>query len=116
LIKVALRPPVCVYSVAAACAKAALDESGDLPTVDGTEQINKYSGQPDSTGLTDALAWTKEKLGEFYDWAKVEVPKAVGVIQSKLDEGMIVVRARVHEWLKNIKKIDPIHCKICTMR
>jgi nucleoside-diphosphate-sugar epimerase len=86
LIKVALRPPVCVDSVAAACAKAALDESGDLPTVDGTEQINKYSGQPDSTGLTDALTWTKEKLGEFYDWAKVEVPKAVDAIQSKLDE------------------------------
>ena len=86
LIKVALRPPVCVDSVAAACAKAALDESGNLPTLDGTEQINAYSGQPDSTGLTEALAWTKEKLGEFYDWAKVEVPKAVDAIQTKLDE------------------------------
>ncbi|KAL3781344.1 hypothetical protein ACHAWO_010732 [Cyclotella atomus] len=87
LIKVALRPPVCVDSVAAACAKAALDESGDLPTtLDGTEQINKYAKQPDSTGLTDALAWTREKLGEFYNWAKVEVPKALDSIQSKLDE------------------------------
>lgn len=85
LIKVALRPPVCVDSVAAACAKAALEE-GDLQTLDGTEQINGYSGQPKSTGLTDALEWSKEKLGEFYDWAKVEVPKAVDAIQAKVDE------------------------------
>ena len=87
LIKVALRPPVCVDSVAAACAKAALDDSGvDLPTLDGTEQINAYSGQPKSTGLTDALEWSKVKLGEFYDWAKVEVPKAMDAIQTRLDE------------------------------
>ena len=59
LIKVALRPPVCVDSVAGACAKAALDE-GSLPTLDGTYEINEYSGQPKSTGLTDALEWSKE--------------------------------------------------------
>lgn len=86
LIKVALRPPVCVDSVAAACAKAALDESGSLPVLDGTEQINAYSGQPKSTGLTDALEWSKGKLGEFYEWAKVEVPKAIDTVQNKIDE------------------------------
>ena len=85
LIKVALRPPVCVDSVAAACAKAAMDES-NLRTLDGTEEINAYSGQPKSTGLTEALKWTKEKSVEFYDWAKVEVPKAIDTVQSKIDE------------------------------
>ncbi|KAL9180599.1 hypothetical protein ACHAXT_011052 [Thalassiosira profunda] len=87
LIKVALRPPVCVDSVAAACAKAALDESGAaLPTLDGTEEINAYSGQPDSTGLTDALEWSKEKAIEFYEWAKPEVQKAIEGVQSKIEE------------------------------
>eukprot|EP00577_Skeletonema_sp_RCC1716_P020037 CAMPEP_0113416254 /NCGR_PEP_ID=MMETSP0013_2-20120614/25020_1 /TAXON_ID=2843 ORGANISM="Skeletonema costatum, Strain 1716" /NCGR_SAMPLE_ID=MMETSP0013_2 /ASSEMBLY_ACC=CAM_ASM_000158 /LENGTH=312 /DNA_ID=CAMNT_0000303301 /DNA_START=67 /DNA_END=1005 /DNA_ORIENTATION=+ /assembly_acc=CAM_ASM_000158 len=87
LIKVALRPPVCVDSVAAACVKAALDDSGaDLPTLDGTEAINTYSGQPKSTGLTDALTWSKEKLTEFYGWAKVEVPKAIDTVQQKIEE------------------------------
>jgi nucleoside-diphosphate-sugar epimerase len=87
LIKVALRPPVCVDSVAAALVRAALDESGAaLPTLDGTEAINAYSGQPKSTGLTDALNFSKEKLIEFYDWAKVEVPKAIETVQSKIEE------------------------------
>ena len=87
MIKVALRPPVCVDSVAAACAKAALDDSGaDLPVLDGTEEINAYSGQPKSTGLTDALEWSKDKAVEFYGWAKVEVPKAIDAVQSKIDE------------------------------
>ena len=87
LIKVALRPPVCVDSVAAACAKAATDESGAaLSTLDGTEAINAYSGQPKSTGLTDALEFTNEKLTEFYDWAKVELPKALDTVQSKIEE------------------------------
>lgn len=87
LIKVALRPPVCVDSVAAACAKAAADESGSaLPVLDGTDDINAYSGQPKSTGLTDALEWSKGKAIEFYDWAKVEVPKAIDAVQSKIDE------------------------------
>ena len=87
LIKVALRPPVCVDSVAAACAKAAMDESGaDLPVLDGTEDINGYSGQPKSTGLTDGLEWSKVQAIKFYDWAKVEVPKAIDAVQSKVDE------------------------------
>ena len=85
LIKVALRPPVCVDSVAGACAKAALDE-GSLPTLDGTYEINEYSGQPKSTGLTDALEWSKEQAIKFYDWAKVEVPKAIENVQAKIDE------------------------------
>lgn len=87
LIKVALRPPVCVDSVAAACAKAAMDDSGAaLPVLDGTDQINAYSGQPKSTGLTDALEWSKGKAIDFYDWAKVEVPKAIDAVQKKVDE------------------------------
>ena len=87
LIKVALRPPVCVDSVATACAKAALDESCDnLPVLDGTVDINKYSGQPESTGLTDALEWSKVQIVKFYDWAKVQVPKAIDVLQSKIEE------------------------------
>ncbi len=88
LIKVALRPPVCVDSVAAACAKAALDDSSaSFPTIlDGTYEINEYSGQPKSTGLTDALEYGKEEAIKFYDWAKVEVPKAINTIQSKIKE------------------------------
>mmetsp|Transcript_13897 Transcript_13897/g.30411 ORF Transcript_13897/g.30411 Transcript_13897/m.30411 type:complete len:311 (-) Transcript_13897:129-1061(-) len=87
LIKVALRPPVCVDSVAGACAKAVLDESGSpLPTLDGTVQINEYSGQSKATGLTDAITWSKGKLIDFYDWAKVEVPKAIDWTQKKIDE------------------------------
>lgn len=88
LIKVALRPPVCVDSVAAACAKAAMDDStASFPTIlDGTYEINKYSGQPKSTGLTDALEYGKEQAIKFYDWAKVEVPKAIDTVQSKIEE------------------------------
>jgi nucleoside-diphosphate-sugar epimerase len=87
LIKVALRPPVSVDSVASACAKAAMDESGTIPHVlDGTMRINEYSGQPKATGLTDALAWGREQAIRFYDWAKVEVPKAIDTVQSKIEE------------------------------
>lgn len=87
LIKVALRPPVCVDAVAGACVRAVLDASGaDLPVLDGTDAINEYSGQPRSTGLTDALEWSKEQAVRFYGWAKVEVPKALDTVQSKIDE------------------------------
>ncbi|KAL3811813.1 hypothetical protein ACHAXA_003538 [Cyclostephanos tholiformis] len=87
LIKVALRPPVCVDSVASACARSAMDESGKIPHVlDGTIQINEYSEQPKATGLTDALEWGKERAIRFYDWAKVEVPRAIDAVQSKIEE------------------------------
>jgi hypothetical protein len=88
LVKVALRPPVCVDSVASACAKAAVDESGSvLPGVlDGTNQINEYSGQPRATGLTDGLEWGKVQAANFYDWAKVEVPKLIDSVKSKIEE------------------------------
>ena len=54
LIKVALRPPVSVDAVAAACAGAAL---GTVPTkvYDGTAEINGATGRPTATGLTDFL-------------------------------------------------------------
>ena len=78
---------MCVDSVAAACAKAALDDSNaDLPTLDGTEAINAYTDYPKATGLTEALKWSKGKLSDFYDWAKVEVPKAIETVQQKIDE------------------------------
>ena len=89
LIRVALRPPVCVDSVAAACARAAAraDEYGSaLPVLDGTDQINEYSGQPKATGLTDALEWGKVQAVNFYDWARVEVPKLIDSVQSKIDK------------------------------
>lgn len=92
LIKVALRPPVCVDSVAGACARAALDGDSDVtlssfPTIlDGTYAINEYSGQPKATGLTEALEYGKEQAIRFYDWAKVEVPKAIEAVQSKIEE------------------------------
>ena len=87
LIKVALRPPVCVDSVAAACARAAADESGSaLPVLDGTDRINEYSGQPKATGLTDALEWGRVQAVNFYDWARVEVPKFIDSVQSKIEE------------------------------
>lgn len=88
LIKVALRPPVCVDSVAAACAKAAMDDSSiSSPTVlDGTYEINMYSGQPKSTGLTDAVEYSREQAMKFYDWAKVEVPKLFDAVQTQIEE------------------------------
>jgi len=36
--------------------------------------------------LTDAITWSKEKLIDFYGWAKVEVPKALDSAQKKIDE------------------------------
>jgi len=87
LIKVALRPPSSVEAVSAACVAAAMGEEGSLgKTLDGTTEINEATNQPAATGLTDALEWTKEKAGQAYEWAKVEVPKAVETVQSKLDE------------------------------
>ena len=74
-------------SVAAACARAAADESGSaLPVLDGTDRINEYSGQPKATGLTDALEWGRVQAVNFYDWARVEVPKFIDSVQSKIEE------------------------------
>jgi len=47
---------------------------------------NPQLPQPKSTGLTDAITWSKEKLIDFYGWAKVEVPKALDSAQKKIDE------------------------------
>ena len=46
LIKVALRPPVSVDAVAAACARVALGELEATKVLDGTEDINTASGLP----------------------------------------------------------------------
>lgn len=87
LIKVALRPPCSVDAVAAACAAAALGEEGAIGKIlDGTADINKATDQPAATGLTNAIDWSKEKGTEVFEWAKVEVPKAVSWCQAKLEE------------------------------
>lgn len=84
LIKVALRPPSSVDAVAAACVAGALGKvSGSL---DGGPAINKATNQPDATGLTEAFEWSKENAIKFYDWAKVEVPKAIDVVKKAVDE------------------------------
>ena len=87
LIKVALRPPVSVDSVAAACASAALGSEGAIgKTLDGAASINAATDQPTATGLTEAIAWTKEKIGELYGWAKSEVPKALEKAQETIEK------------------------------
>mmetsp|Transcript_11662 Transcript_11662/g.25284 ORF Transcript_11662/g.25284 Transcript_11662/m.25284 type:complete len:349 (-) Transcript_11662:170-1216(-) len=78
LIKVALRPPVSVDSVASACAAAALGKEAALGKVlDGTKAINAVTEQPDATGLSEAFEWTREGLAKAYEWArnKIEEPK-----------------------------------------
>jgi len=84
LIKVALRPPSSVDAVAAACAGAALGEVSGI--LDGTDAINEAAGQPEATGLTEALEWTGEKLTDAFNWAKVEVPKAIEWTKTKIDD------------------------------
>mmetsp|Transcript_3075 Transcript_3075/g.4676 ORF Transcript_3075/g.4676 Transcript_3075/m.4676 type:complete len:339 (-) Transcript_3075:460-1476(-) len=82
LIKVALRPPSAVEAVAGACAKAALGEKVK-GTLDGTDDINEAAGQPDPTGLTEAIEWTGEKAKDVYGWLKVEVPKLIDSVKEK---------------------------------
>lgn len=87
LIKVALRAPSSVDAVAAACSSAAMGGGDCLgKTLDGTKAINEATNQPDATGLTDVLDIVKEKAGQAYDWAKVNVPKAIDAAKEKLDE------------------------------
>lgn len=84
LIKVALRPPSSVDAVAAACVVAATGELSGV--LDGGSAINAATNQPAATGLTDFLQWAKENSIEFYDWAKVELPKAIEQAKGKIDE------------------------------
>lgn len=77
LIKVALRPPVSVDSVASACAAAALGKTAALGKVlDGTKAINAATDQPDATGLTDALETTREFLAKAYDWVQYKIEES----------------------------------------
>lgn len=64
LLKVALRPPVSVDGVAAACAKAALG-TADFAALDGTAAINAVAGLPPASGLTDLLGGLKEKASSL---------------------------------------------------
>ena len=87
LIKVALRPPVSVDSVAAAAAAAALAEEGAIgKTLEGAVDINAATNQPAATGLSEALEWAKENLIKAYDWAKVEAPKAIDSAKEAIEK------------------------------
>ena len=61
LLKVALRPPVCVDAVAAACAAAALGEVDDS-VIDGTVAINAAARRPPAMGLTELLSQLTDPL------------------------------------------------------
>ncbi|CAJ1943002.1 unnamed protein product [Cylindrotheca closterium] len=81
LIKVALRPPSSVDAVADACVSAAIAGSALGKDLDGAAAINEITNQPAATGLTDAIEFAGEKLGQAYGWAKEEVPKAVAKLE-----------------------------------
>lgn len=68
LLKVALRPPVSVDAVAAACAASALGalEASDI---DGTLAINAATNQPPATGFSDFTASVSAKVKELTDGA-----------------------------------------------
>lgn len=74
LIKVALRPPVNVDSLAKACSGAVLG-TVDAKVLDGTLAINAATKNPASTGLTDAIQKVKES-------------KVVKTITAKVDSKM----------------------------
>jgi len=63
LIGVALRPPVNVDAVAAACVAHALGECSETE-LDGTAAINAVAGLPPARGLTDAIEGIKSKLSD----------------------------------------------------
>ena len=86
LIKVALRPPVSVDAVAGACAAAAMGKVSTGGVLEGTAEIKAVTNDPPATGLTEFLDWTKENAIKFYDWAKVEVPKAIEAGKKMIDE------------------------------
>ena len=72
LIKVALRPPVSVKALAAACAAAALGEiSGQ--TLDGAVAINDVTNPPAATGLTDAIAWSVDTAARVAEWTSAQL-------------------------------------------
>jgi len=63
LLGVALRPPVNVDAVAAACAAHALGECG-ATELDGTAAINAVAALPPARGLTNAIEAIKSKLSD----------------------------------------------------
>lgn len=81
LIKVALRPPSSVDAVAEACVSAAIAGPALGKVLDGAAEINEITNQPAATGLTDAIEFASQKLGETYEWAKEELPKAAAKLE-----------------------------------
>ena len=63
LLGVALRPPVNVDAVAAACVAHALGECSETE-LDGTAAINAVAALPPARGLTDAIESIKSKLSD----------------------------------------------------
>ena len=83
MVKVALRPPVFVETLAGACAAAALgtlqpqtqrefEGVGGPLLLDGTKAINAAMNVPPSTGLTDAIVrevtWIVDTSGKVANW------------------------------------------------
>jgi nucleoside-diphosphate-sugar epimerase len=68
LIKVALRPPVSVDSVAGACISA----GSGVRVLDSAAAINQASGQPPATGVQDAIEWTVETTGKIVEWVQAK--------------------------------------------
>ena len=68
LIKVALRPPVAVESVAGACVDGIFNNQNGVKILDTAAEINDASGQPDATGVKDAIDWTAKTASEIAAW------------------------------------------------
>lgn len=69
LIKVALRPPVAVESVAGACVDGVFNNNkSGVKILDTAAEINEASGQPEATGVQDAIDWTVKAAGEVAAW------------------------------------------------
>ena len=71
LIKVALRAPVRVESVAGACVDGVLNpQSTGVRVLDSAKEINEASGQESATGVTDAIDWSIKTAGEIVEWVQ----------------------------------------------
>lgn len=81
LIKVALRPPVSVDSVANACVNGIMKPNG-LRVLDSAKEINEASSQPPATGVEDAIEWTIKTAGEIVEWVQ-DKAKEIEAVNAK---------------------------------
>jgi nucleoside-diphosphate-sugar epimerase len=82
LIKVALRAPVAVESVANACVEGVLNPKG-LVVLDTAKDINAASGQPPATGVEDAIKWTVKTAKEISDWVQEKAKEIEAANEAK---------------------------------